>query len=52
MTIELLEARKIELQKQHAQLVANANAVSGAMQDCDFWIQQLKQSSVASAPTT
>lgn len=47
MTIELLEARKIELQKQKAQLVANANAISGAIQDCDFWIEQLKQASAA-----
>lgn len=45
MTIEKLEARRAELQKQQAQLVANANALSGAIQDCDFWIEQLKQTS-------
>lgn len=43
MTIEKLEARKIELQKQQAQLVANANAISGAIQDVDFWISELKK---------
>lgn len=51
MTIEKLEARKIELQKQQAQFVANANAISGAIQDVDFWISELKKESSAPAPS-
>ena len=49
MTIELLEKRKQELlanqQKfvaEYQQAQANANAVNGAIQDCDFWIGVLK----------
>ncbi len=48
MTIEKLEARKKELQAQQQQYiaqqqqcVANANACAGAVQDIDYWLQQL-----------
>jgi sugar-specific transcriptional regulator TrmB len=43
MTIELLEARKRELQAQQAQFVANANAINGAIQNCDWMIAELKK---------
>lgn len=42
MTIESLEKRKLELQTQQAQLVANVNAIGGALQDCEYWINVLK----------
>jgi hypothetical protein len=42
MTIELLEKRKLELKAQQEQFVASANAVNGALQDCDYWIGVLK----------
>ena len=41
MTIEQLQARKKDLQTQQQQYIANSNAASGAIQDCDYWIQQL-----------
>ena len=52
MTIELLLARKIELQKQQAQLVANANAISGAIQDIDYWLSELQKQSAPAAPSS
>ena len=50
MTIELLEKRKQELQAQQQQFVANANAINGAVQDCDYWIGQLKAAAAAVVP--
>lgn len=41
MTIEALQKRKAELQTQQAQLIANANAIGGAIQDIDYWIVAL-----------
>lgn len=49
MTIEALEARKNELLAQQNQFVANTHAISGAIQDCDYWISQLKQAEAATA---
>jgi hypothetical protein len=49
MTIELLEQRKKDLQAQQQQFVANANAINGAIQDCDYWIGQLKAAATAAA---
>jgi hypothetical protein len=49
MTIEALEKRKQELTAQQQQFVANANAISGALQDCDYWIEQLKAAAVPPA---
>ena len=42
MNIESLEKRKEELKAEQLQLVANANALSGAIQDIDYWIAVLK----------
>lgn len=52
MNIEALEKRKQELQAQQAQFIANTNAVSGAIQDCDFWIAELKAEAAATAQAT
>ena len=41
MTREEIETRKAELGKLHDQAVANVNALRGAMQDCDFWLERL-----------
>ena len=49
MTIELLEKLKTELKAQQAQFVANANAISGAIQDCDFWITELQKAAAVAA---
>ena len=43
MTIEALEKRKNELKAQQSQLVANANALSGAIQQIDWTIEELKK---------
>jgi hypothetical protein len=49
MTIEILLARKQELQNQLSQLIANSNAINGAIQNCDWAIEQLK---APAAPAT
>jgi lipid II:glycine glycyltransferase (peptidoglycan interpeptide bridge formation enzyme) len=41
MTHEQIEVRLAELNKELQQLTANANAVNGAIQDCEFWLAQL-----------
>ena len=35
--------RKGELEKMLDQAVANANALKGAIQDCDFWLERLRE---------
>lgn len=40
MTKEQVEARLAELEKELEQLYANANAISGAIQDCKYWLAQ------------
>jgi len=47
MTIAALEKRKAELQAQQNQFIANTNAINGAIQDCDYWIAQIKQAEAA-----
>jgi hypothetical protein len=41
MNREQIEARLAELRKEMEQLHANANAVSGAIQDCEYWLAQI-----------
>lgn len=50
MTIELLQKRKQELIAQQQQLVANANALNGALQDCDYWIGVLQAQAAPATP--
>jgi len=50
MTKELVEARLEELKKQRQQLMDNANAFTGAIQDCEHWLTLLTQSSNATSP--
>lgn len=42
MNEEKILARIEELKTQADQLRANLNAVGGAIQDCEFWLEQLK----------
>ena len=42
ITCEDIEKRKAELESNRAQLLANLNAVDGALQDCDYWLNKLK----------
>ena len=38
-----LQQRKVQLEAQYNQTVANANALQGAIQECDFWIALLEK---------
>lgn len=42
MTKEEIEARIVELKKLHADAIANANAIGGAIQDCEFWLRRIE----------
>ena len=42
MNAEKVRARIKELEQQSEQLRADLNAVGGAIQDCQFWLQQLE----------
>ena len=43
MTKEALLQRKAELEAARQQHMANANAAAGAIQDCEYWIEQLEK---------
>ena len=43
-----IEQRKEQLQGQFDQVVANANALRGAIQECDFWIALLEKQNAVS----
>lgn len=44
-----LEKRLSELKTQHEQTIAQVHAIEGAIQDCQYWLDQLKP--VESTPT-
>ncbi len=41
MTEEMLRKRIADLQAQREQLLANLNAMQGAIIDCEFWLSEL-----------
>jgi phosphoribosyl-dephospho-CoA transferase len=43
MTKEKVLQRKETLEQQRLQLIANTNAVLGAIQDCEFWLSQFEE---------
>lgn len=50
MNIELLEERKQQLNNQLEQqqniidqAIANINAINGALQECDYWIEKIEK---------
>jgi len=45
MNRESIETRLLELQKQLEQVQANGNALLGAIQDCNYWLEVLKRKS-------
>ena len=47
-----VEARKEDLQRQREQLVANINAVVGALQDCDYWLSVIEEEERQAANVT
>lgn len=43
MTEQDIQERIKDLEAQRSQMEANLNAIVGAIQDCHFWLEQLKQ---------
>ena len=43
ITREVLEKRIQDLQAKYNQTIADANAIQGAIQDCQYWLDQLKK---------
>ena len=41
ITKDMIMQRKEQLEKDRDTLIANYNAVLGALQDCDYWLQQI-----------
>jgi prefoldin subunit 5 len=41
MTREAIERRIEDLKKSRENLISNVNAVTGAIQDCEFWLGQV-----------
>jgi hypothetical protein len=42
ITKESLLQRRVDLEHQREQAIANVNAISGAIQECEFWISQIE----------
>jgi hypothetical protein len=47
ITKDSVTARKNELDQQRLNLIANLNAVVGAQQDCEYWLQKLDEEELA-----
>lgn len=45
VTKEAIEARSLQLQRQAEKLQNDLNATLGALQDCNYWMAQLKAES-------
>ena len=45
MTEEQIKQRMEMLKQQLEQLKANSNAIMGALQDCEYWLQQINAQS-------
>jgi len=43
MTVDDIKARLQQLQNQQAHLQANLNAVDGAMQECEYWLDRVQE---------
>jgi chaperonin cofactor prefoldin len=52
MTKEQVLKRKQELERQREHLVANANAIAGAIQDCEFWLSEFDKATNELEPIT
>ena len=48
ITKELIETRLKTLKEDQAKLLADAHAYEGAIQDCSYWLGQLKEESAES----
>ena len=43
ITREALQDRLSELQRLRERALANVNAISGAIQECEYWLEKLKE---------
>ncbi len=43
VTKDSVVARKAELEQQRQNVIGNLNAIAGALQDCDYWIQKFDE---------
>ena len=43
MTKEKLLAKIAELEQRKAQLLANGNAINGAIEECKYWLAELEK---------
>ena len=43
ITKEALQDHLVELQQQREQAIATVNAISGAIQECEYWLEKLKE---------
>lgn len=43
ITKEAVEKRRAELQANYQQAIANAQAIGGAIQDCEYWLALLEK---------
>lgn len=41
VTKEVIQKRILELQEARQKLIDDANAYTGAIQDCEFWLNEL-----------
>lgn len=46
---EVVEARLRELNAQRDQKIADANALTGAIQDCQFWLAEVEKAEALSS---
>lgn len=43
MTVEDIEKRIAELEEQRRNRIADIHAIEGAVQDCQYWLEQIKK---------
>ncbi len=46
MNIKKIEERKEQLMQQKKAMLNNIIAIDGAIQDCDFWLKELKRKDI------
>ena len=49
MTLEALRERLVKLQAEYEQTKANMHAYEGAIQECQYWLNQLQEATESGA---
>lgn len=52
ITQEAILKRKADLEKELDEALSKANAINGAIQDCDHWLSVLKETEASEATET